>query len=283
MARGVVVLGMHRSGTSALSRVMNLLGADIGPEDDLLTEHDNPAGHWENKALVRCNDRILASFGRSWDFPPWFHSGWEHSPQASALLPAMEETFEKVFAAEPWVWKDPRTCLTFPLWRRVLGPDLVVVLVLRHPADVVASLRRRDGMPRFYATGLWHHYLLSALASAAALPVVCRSFEDLLREPVAFTSKLAYDLGVLGVDLRGDVDQAAASVGENTLRADRPPRQGTTTARPVERLALIPPVSDRFSPPLWPEPRWVRPALTAYRVPWAVRARAGHPLRPRFA
>src|ERR1019366_7940994 len=77
---------MHRSGTSAVSRILNLLGADLGPEGDLLTEYDNPAGHWESKALVACNDRILAAFGRSWDFPPWTAPGWEYSDRASRLL-----------------------------------------------------------------------------------------------------------------------------------------------------------------------------------------------------
>ncbi len=79
---GIVVLGMHRSGTSAVTRVLNLLGADVGPAADLIAEYDNPSGHWENKTLTACNDRILAAFGRSWDFPPWLTGGWELSPRA---------------------------------------------------------------------------------------------------------------------------------------------------------------------------------------------------------
>ena len=120
---GIIVLGMHRSGTSAVTRIVNLLGAGLGPDDDLLTEFDNPAGHWESIRLNRCNDRILAAFGRSWDFPPWLDPGWEHSPRATRLLPDMAETFTGVYSSDPWVWKDPRTCLTLPLWRRVLDPE----------------------------------------------------------------------------------------------------------------------------------------------------------------
>src|ERR1700691_3651857 len=86
---GVVVLGMHRSGTSAVSRILNLLGADLGPTQDLLTEYDNPAGHWESKSLVACTDWILAAFARSWDFPPWLAPGWEYSDTCSALVPEL--------------------------------------------------------------------------------------------------------------------------------------------------------------------------------------------------
>src|ERR1019366_7128579 len=117
---------MHRSGTSAVSRILNLLGADLGPEGDLLTEYDNPAGHWESKALVACNDRILASFG----------PGWEYSDRASLLLPELTDAFASVYRSSPWVWKDPRTCLTFPLWRRVIGPGATVVIVFRDPGAV---------------------------------------------------------------------------------------------------------------------------------------------------
>ncbi|HTZ08801.1 MAG TPA: hypothetical protein VMB72_07005, partial [Acidimicrobiales bacterium] len=90
---GVVVLGMHRSGTSAVTRILNLLGADVGERDDLLTDYDNPAGHWESRALVAANDRILAAWGRSWDFPPWLAPGWERSERAERLLPDLAATF----------------------------------------------------------------------------------------------------------------------------------------------------------------------------------------------
>jgi hypothetical protein len=277
---GVVVLGMHRSGTSAVSRVLNLLGADIGPESDLLTEYDNPAGHWESKALVACNDRILASFGRSWDFPPWLPEGWEHSVRATRLLPEMAETFGAVYEAGPWVWKDPRTCLTFPLWRRVLGPGVKVVLVFRDPAAVVASLKRRDGIPSLYATGLWHHYVRASVAAAAGLPVVCVQFEDLVSSPAGAVRALVEDLGALGLGLAGDPEVAAASLHDGLVHGEAPSALvDRLTASTQKVVRSLPRRSEDFRPPSWREPRWVRPLLVAYRGPWAVRARAGHPLR----
>jgi hypothetical protein len=277
---GVVVLGMHRSGTSAVTRILNLLGADLGPEGDLLTEYDNPAGHWESRALVACNDRVLASFGRSWDFPPWLPSGWEHSAQAARLLPEMTDAFDSVYHAGPWVWKDPRTCLTFPLWRRVLGSEAKVVLVFRDPGAVVASVKRRDGIPSFYAVGLWHHYVRSAVAASAGLPVVCLQFEDLVASPAGAVKGLVEDLGTLGLELPGDPEAAAASVQDGLVHGEAASSLvRRLTSSTVGVLRSLPPRSEDFRPPSWREPRWVHPLLVAYRGPWALRARAGHPLR----
>jgi len=278
---GIVVLGMHRSGTSAVTRILNLLGADVGPEDDLLTDYDNPSGHWESRALVACNDRILAAFGRSWDFPPWLRPGWEHSARAESLMPDMADTFAGVFGSDPWVWKDPRTCLTFPLWRRVLGPSVCVVLVLRAPGAVVSSVKRRDGIPTVYGTGLWHRYVRAAVGASGGLPLVCVDFADLVASPDRTIGRVVADLGNLGVDLRGDVAGAAASVQGQLVHDEEPTALvRRLTARTVQVLRTIPPSSEAFRPPVWSEPRWVRPALFAYRVPWAWRARHGHPLTP---
>ncbi len=277
---GVVVLGMHRSGTSAVSRILNLLGADVGPESDLLTEFDNPAGHWESRALVACNDRILAAFGRSWDFPPRLAPGWEYSERATALLPDLRETFTSVYPSSPWVWKDPRTCLTFPLWRRVIGDRSIVVLVWRDPAAVVASVKRRDGIPTVYTVGLWHHYVRAAVASASGLPVVCLHFEDLVAAPTAAVTALAEDLAALGLELGGDPAAAAASMqGQLVHTGPTSPLVRHLTSSIVEVVRSLPRRSDVFAPPRWREPFWVRPLLVAYRGPWALRARAGYPLR----
>ncbi len=280
---GVVVLGMHRSGTSAVCRILNLLGADLGPGSDLLSDYDNPTGHWESRTLVACNDRILAAFGRSWDFPPWLAPGWEHSERATALLPDMADTFAAVYGERPWAWKDPRTCLTFPLWRRVLGAEGRVLLVFRDPGAVVASVRRRDGIPRLYTVGLWQHYVHAAVAGAAGLGVVCLQFEDLVASPADTVARLARQLGDLGVELPGDPEAAAASVRDDLVHGEASsPVVRRLTAATQATVRALPPTSETF-PPTWREPRWVHPFLVAYRGPWVLRARAGHPLRPGYA
>lgn len=287
--RGIVVLGMHRSGTSAVTRVLNLLGAAVPPEDDLLVNYDNPEGHWESRTLVALNDRILGAFGRSWDFPPLLRPGWAQGTSVDGLVPELSAAFSTVYPGTPWVWKDPRTCLTFPLWRRALGDDVCVVLVSRSASAVTTSIHRRDGIPRLYGAGLWHHYVAASLEAAQGLPTVCVAFEHLLADPAAATAELADALSLLGIELPGDHAVAAASLRSEGARGAGADRDGVDrlvirlTARATAAIAGLPLCSPRFDPPHVVQPRWVRPLLFGYRGPWALRSRLGHPLGPRFA
>jgi hypothetical protein len=276
---GVIVLGMHRSGTSAVTRLLNLLGADVGPEDDLVHDFDNPAGHWESRSLVSANDRILSVLGRSWDFPPRLAPGWERTEEMDGLVPELADTFASVYRSCPWVWKDPRTCLTLPLWRRVLGDAPRIVYVRRDPAAVVHSVFRRDGVPRLYATGLWHRYVHAALQGAAGLGVVCVRFEDVVGDPATSVDLLADRLATLGVPLPGDRAAAAASIAGDPPATRRAPVVRRLTSEVDGVVGNLPAVATRFVPPRWREPSWVRPFLFAYRATWAARARHGHPLR----
>ena len=280
--KGVVVLGMHRSGTSALTRVVSLLGAAVPAPGDLLSDYDNPDGHWESRSLVACNDRILDLFGRSWDFPPRLPGGWERSAGAEAMIPELRAAFDAAFPESPWVWKDPRTCLTFPLWRRVLGDGVCVLLVFRSAVAVARSIHRRDRIPRLYAAGLWLEYLAGALEGSAGLPVVGAHFEEFLDDPLGATTSLAAQLATLGLALPGDVEAAAASLhgagggAEDARGVDR--LVGRVTARGSSVSASLSGPVTAFAPPSFRVPGWVRPALFAYRGQWALRARAGHPL-----
>ncbi len=193
----------------------------------------------------------------------------------------MADTFASVFGSDTWVWKDPRTCLTFPLWRRVLDPPVCVVLVLRAPGAVVSSVKRRDGIPTVYGTGLWHRYVRAAVRASSGLPVVCVRFADLVAAPADTVRRVVGDLAQLGVELGGDIATAAASVQAQLVHD--PSSTGVVarlTATTVALLDTIPDSSEAFTPPTWSEPRWVRPTLFAYRAPWALRARHGHPLTP---
>jgi hypothetical protein len=78
--RIVCVLGMHRSGTSVVTRVLNLLGVFLGPEDRLIRPAtDNPRGFWEHGPIMRLNQRILARLGGHGFKPPACVPGWERS------------------------------------------------------------------------------------------------------------------------------------------------------------------------------------------------------------
>jgi hypothetical protein len=82
----VAIAGMHRSGTSMVTRLINLCGLYLGQEEDLVANaEDNPEGFWENVKFQKVNDDILTSFGGGWDVPPMLESGWENSPHLAMI------------------------------------------------------------------------------------------------------------------------------------------------------------------------------------------------------
>ena len=136
----VCTLGMHRSGTSLVSRVLNVLGVYLGPEEHLMRpSSDNPTGHWESRPIKEINDEILSILGGSWQEPPPLPAGWERSPELAAPRHRAREIIQGDFSgSELWGFKDPRTSLTLPFWQRILDP-MRYVICLRNPLDVAAS------------------------------------------------------------------------------------------------------------------------------------------------
>lgn len=134
----VVVLGMHRSGTSCVAKALHEGGLYLGPELMDQTSADNLEGHWEALEAVRINDEILAASGAAWDSIP---------PDLSLVAPPGIDdritAFVKDLHQRPMHgFKDPRTLITFPLWKPHLG-EVKIIACLRHPANVARSLARR--------------------------------------------------------------------------------------------------------------------------------------------
>jgi hypothetical protein len=182
----VCVLGMHRSGTSAVARVLDLLGVDFGPREHLYAARaDNPEGFFEHKALVEMSDEILRRLGGSWHERPVFPPGWELSPLLSDIRKRAVSVIREDFSERPlWGWKDPRACLTLPFWRSLL-PRTCYVLCVRSPLSVARSLELRDGFPIRKSGRLWLDYMASALTQTAGERRMIVAYEDLVasREP----------------------------------------------------------------------------------------------------
>ena len=273
MTNGVMVVGMHRSGTSAVTRVVNLLGVPLGRADDIYSAEDNPSGHWESRTLCALNDAILQVFGGfDMSMPPMPRS-WLRSRRAEQLRSVMRATFDDVYQGERWLWKDPRICLTLPLWRQVLS-DFCIVFVVRDAEAVMRSLHRREGggYPLFYCYALWDDYNRRAVAGSFGLPVVTVDFDSMLEDPLHHVKLLSEGLSSVGVQLNGEIDTAAASL-RRPAGAFRP-----TGAGRGQRLATAlksgPAASHSFRPgPLPGQPWWVRPTLRAGRSWLAIRER----------
>lgn len=196
---GVYVLGMHRSGTSAVTRVVNLLGVPIGREERLMpVQADNPAGFWEHLALMEVNDAVLARLGGAWDAPPAPAPHFGEDAAFADLRDRARVEFDATYDGDRWVFKDPRVSVLLPFWRTVLGARSpahegwvpgtagtghagdVAIVVLRNPLDIAASLQRRNTFAGVYTFALWERYLRLALRDAHGLPVLVFDYDALL-------------------------------------------------------------------------------------------------------
>jgi len=181
----VIVMGMHRSGTSLLSRLLNLVGVDLGRSGDVeYSREDNPRGFWEHALLSRTNDAVLAAFGGSWDEPPRLPSDWLGDRRLDPLRERAREIIEEDFAGSPlWGFKDPRTSLVAPFWHSILRARTLHVVAVRNPLEVADSLARRDGLTTARSVQLWYVYTRSALAASATGPRAVVHYDRLLADP----------------------------------------------------------------------------------------------------
>ncbi len=216
--RAILVLGMHRSGTSAFSRVINLLGA-AAPARPMPPGPDNPRGFWEPESVARLNDELLAAGHASW--VDWTRFDPARLPTAllESTLPRMEAALRAEFGeAELFVLKDPRLSRLLPLWLPALqrvGAAPCAVVALRHPAAVARSLAARNGLALETALLLWLRYVLDAERVTRSMPRAFASYDALLADWRGVVSQIGQRLGL------GWTVQAAAEIDaflDNDLR-----------------------------------------------------------------
>ena len=218
--RPVCVLGVGRSGTSLTARALNVLGVDLGPQETMLQPSEiNPKGYWEQREVVDLNDEILAALGGEWWCPPPRPPGWELAEGMAGLRGRIADLVERSFArSSRWGFKDPRTTLTLPIWRAVLG-ELDYVICLRNPLEVRASAvgALPEGGDEI---ALWLHYGCEALRLTAGHRRVFVFYEEWLHDADEVAIRLERFLG--GADgVRGRASERAASEWEPSLRRRR--------------------------------------------------------------
>jgi hypothetical protein len=147
----ICVLGMHRSGTSCLTGIMQNFGVELG---EVFTENlYNKRGNRENGRIVVLNDAVLATNQGSWDNPV-IVSRWTPE-QAGERDRIVRELQSK--PAMHWGFKDPRTLFTLPFWLDAIDTPLLIG-TFRHPRHVALSLHHRDRTPLTTGLKLWYRY-----------------------------------------------------------------------------------------------------------------------------
>lgn len=203
----IVILGMHRSGTSMLARALAQLGADPGRGVLREPSADNALGYWENAGLVALQDRLLAELDRPaltpravLPLPPdWLDSAAARAAEAALAALLREELAARANPAAPLLLKDPRTPPLLPLWDRVLarlGEEARFVLALRHPAAVHASLARRKAISPVGAEALWLRHHAEIIRHAGDRLAVVAEYDRVLAAPEAELTRIARRLGL---------------------------------------------------------------------------------------
>ena len=196
---GLVVLGMHRSGTSAIAGMLRLCGAWVG-EDAALTvaNIENPQGFWERRDVRKVCDALLHSAGADW----WKVAGLNLEAIPHAILSEQRRRFAEVVSElrehDPWVVKEPRLCLLLPLLRDYLD-GAVCVHVFRNPLEVARSLQRRNGFSIAAGMALWETYNRHALKASWPMPRVMVGYGALMRDPEEVVDRLVARLAEFGV------------------------------------------------------------------------------------
>jgi hypothetical protein len=209
--RAILILGMHRSGTSALAGAISALGV-AEPKTLLGTNNWNPRGYFESAPLRVAHDELLASACSRWDDwrqfnPRWFRSkaAEQHRQKIKALL--LEE-----FGDESLIFvKDPRMCRFVPFIVSILTKlefSPVAILLVRNPLEVAHSLKRRDGLALSKSILLWLRHVLDAEFHSRHMPRCFLSYEEFLNDWRYYVDRVAEKTGIIWPDRsdRSDVE-----------------------------------------------------------------------------
>lgn len=267
----MLVVGMHRSGTSAITGALGRLGLAMPAPEDLVTGRpDNPI-HYESRALTAVDDAVLRAAGGSWSAPPALEPGWERSPGVLSVMARATEAARVAFPGSgPQAWKDPRMCLLLPLWRAVLPAPVIVVFVWRSPLAVARSLGSRQGFTASHGLALWERYNRAALAALSGHEAFVVRYEDVLEEPATTLGELAHWLAqggrTPGVATEEKVAAAVSSVSRRLSTHDGEGELPDVLRLAVEGLAARRGGNANLSPmPLPAPPSWMDDAIRQRR------------------
>jgi len=197
----LVVLGMHRSGTSAMSGALAQLGVNFGDRLYRPQENVNEKGFFEHGPVVDLHDKLLQYIGSSWDDPrPLSEDVFLDDSALAPFRHRLTKMVQRDFAGSTiWGLKDPRISRLLPLWKRIfsdLGIQSRYIIMVRSPLDVAASLSRRDGFAAEKSVFLWWQHMIESEAKTRNYRRVFVNYSDLLRDPSDLLGQLQAALRV---------------------------------------------------------------------------------------
>jgi len=219
--RVVVVLGVHRSGTSALAGALDLLGADLG--HSFIPDNEwNERGHFELAEVIRIDAELLHLMHKTWDcieLPAYTEIAAQAAPLAAAARTFLAGEFS---GAALFALKDPRMCRLLPFWQDVFRELHVAdsyVIALRNPLSVARSLERRDGFATEKGCLLWLQHMRAAVAGTRGRRAVVVDYDRFLEDPAGEVQRMASHLKLtLRPDVAAALPQHCAKLVDPSLR-----------------------------------------------------------------
>ncbi|MEO1660832.1 MAG: hypothetical protein AAFR51_07585 [Pseudomonadota bacterium] len=208
----IIVLGMHRSGTSALTRVLNILGAAL-PEKLLGANHSNVTGHWEPAEIVQLNDQFLNTIGSRWD--DWSKIDWGKISESDTeeFKRNLKSTLHRLYTGDSlFLLKDPRICRLIPVYREVFSELKVktkFVIITRNPTEVSKSLFNRDRMIESQAKMLWLRHSVACVTETSSDDRVFTSYSKIVSNWRGELEKISEELQL---DLPNSLDESETEV-----------------------------------------------------------------------
>lgn len=197
----ILIVGMHRSGTSLVARGLAAMGANLGANIDRRPAEGNPHGHWEHADVWTAQERLLGLLGRTWHesvgpLPPdWIN--WPETQECIARFSALAQ--RELPQNGHWVVKDPRSSLLLPLWKAVAarcGTELRLVRLLRDGTEVARSLAKRNAMAPAHALAIWREHQRAIRHDGKGLATLEIRHADLMQDPVTPFTAIAQFCGL---------------------------------------------------------------------------------------
>lgn len=183
----IVVLGMHRSGTSLIARSLKCIGYELGDKLEPAAIGINEKGYWEDIDIVVLNEEILKFCEMSWySTTPLSDLHLKRLADAGYVEKAIEIIRSKIDRYKKFAFKDPRTAKLILFWRRVfeLGEfNVKYVVSYRNPLSVAKSLAKRDDMQILHACLMWAEHILNSLIYTADKQRHVINYDELIDNP----------------------------------------------------------------------------------------------------
>lgn len=219
----ITVLGMHRSGTSAIAKSLPLLGVDLGSNLHP-PGFDNPKGFWEDLEVIEINDQLLHVFGSAYDS---LILEADYSTENREILRLQEKAIDLLARKTSqhngvWGFKDPRTCRLLPFWQNIFKKQSYeekYLIVIRNPLSIVDSLAKRNDFSKCKSLSLWLQHVVPTLVLTKGERRVIIDYDVFISDPIQQLRTISTDLNLEPLDHESESFRVyCTDFLDNTLR-----------------------------------------------------------------